>query len=80
MTELDGLIDAALKIAHREAALRRSLKEAIIRGDVAQTLKVACSLVGVEPSGSILAATIKARNRVCAGRNESETSAESLVK
>jgi hypothetical protein len=62
MTALDGLIDAALKIAHQDAALRGSLKEAILRDDVAQTLEVDCSLVGVEPSGSILAATIKAKS------------------
>jgi len=52
---LDGLIDSALKIAYQDAALRKSLKEAILRDDVAQTLEVACSLVGVKPSGSILA-------------------------
>ena len=60
MTALNGLIDAALKIAHQDAALRKSLKEAILRDDAAQTLETACALVGVKPSGSILAATIKA--------------------
>jgi hypothetical protein len=52
---LDGLIDSALTIAHQDAALRRSLKEAITSGDVALTLEAACSLVGVKPTGAILA-------------------------
>ena len=54
-TALDGLIDSALKIAGQDAALRRNLKAAIQHDDVAQTLQAACALVGVEPSGSILA-------------------------
>jgi hypothetical protein len=54
-TALDGLIDCALQIAHKDAALRRSLKAAIQRDDVAATLQAACSLLGVEPSGSIRA-------------------------
>jgi hypothetical protein len=62
MTALDGLIDSALKIAHQDAALRRSLKEAILRDDVAKTIETACALVGVKMSGSILAATVKAKS------------------
>lgn len=54
---LGGLIDSALKIAYQDAALRKSLKDAILRNDVAGALEAACSLVGVEPSGSILALT-----------------------
>jgi hypothetical protein len=51
----DGLIESALKIANHDAALRKSLKDAVVRGDAVQALHAACSLVGVEPSGSILA-------------------------
>jgi hypothetical protein len=50
----DGLVNAALKIAHQDAARRRTLKDAILRDDVAQVLDAACALVGVQPSGQIL--------------------------
>ena len=52
---LDGLIEAASKIAQRDVTLRKTLKAAILRDDVAQVLEVACSLARVEPSGSVLA-------------------------
>jgi hypothetical protein len=51
---LDGLIDSALKIAYQDAALRKSLKAALLRDDVSAALEAACALVGVKPSGSIL--------------------------
>ena len=51
----EGLIDAALNIAHQDATLRRNLKEVILRDDTAAALEAACALVAVEPSGSILA-------------------------
>ena len=54
-TLLDGLIEATLEVARHDAALRRDLKAAIQHDDVAQTLQAACALVGVEPSGSVLA-------------------------
>ena len=43
---LDGLIDAALKIAHQDPTLRRNLKEAILRDDTAAALEAAGALVG----------------------------------
>ena len=54
-TALDGLIECALKIAHQDAALRRNLKAAIQRDDVAGTLQAACSLLDIEPPSSIRA-------------------------
>jgi hypothetical protein len=57
---LDGLIEAALKIAHQDGAQRRILRDALIRGDVAQALRSACPLVNVEPSGHILGLIRKA--------------------
>ena len=54
-TAFDGLVAAALDIAKQDTALRRTLKEAILRDDTVAALDVACALVGVEPSGSILA-------------------------
>jgi hypothetical protein len=54
-TKLDGLIEAAQKITHQDAVLRRSLKASLLRGDPAEALEAACSLVGVKPIGSILA-------------------------
>jgi hypothetical protein len=53
--EFDGLVSAALDIATRDAALRRELKDSILRDNLTQVLECACALVGVDPTGSILA-------------------------
>jgi hypothetical protein len=52
-TALDGLIEAASKIAQKNAALRRDLIAAIQHDDVAATLQAACAIARIEPIGSI---------------------------
>ncbi len=46
---IDGIIDASLEMARKDAAIRRELKAAIERNDVAETLRFARELVGLEP-------------------------------
>jgi hypothetical protein len=50
---LDGLIQATLDIASRDAATRREIKSAILRDDLAQALRSACALVGIEPTAAV---------------------------
>jgi hypothetical protein len=59
----DDLVDAALNIAHQDVARRRTLKNALVRGDVANSLEAACALVGVKPSGQILELIRKTHTR-----------------
>jgi hypothetical protein len=54
-TKLDGLINAALDIASRDAALRRKLIDAIHADDDGTALQAACDLIGVRPGPSISA-------------------------
>jgi hypothetical protein len=51
---LDGLIEAALRIASRDASIRRDLKAALLCDDLAQALRCACALVNVEPTAGVL--------------------------
>jgi hypothetical protein len=44
---LDGLVQAALEIAQRDAVTRRALKIALLEGDQKRAIKLACQLVGV---------------------------------
>jgi hypothetical protein len=53
-SKFDGLVNAAIKIAHEDGEMRRSLKDALVRGDVRLALELACTLVNVQPSGQIL--------------------------
>jgi threonine dehydratase len=43
----DGIVQAALEIAQRDAAIRRDLKAALLKGNHAEAIKFACHLVGV---------------------------------
>lgn len=51
---LDGIMSAALDIANRDAAIRRDLKTALLNDDLAQALRCACALVGLEPTQAVL--------------------------
>ena len=51
---LDGLIEAALSIASRDASIRRDLKAALLHDDLGHALRCACALVGVEPTAAML--------------------------
>ncbi|WP_348261360.1 hypothetical protein P8935_16340 [Telmatobacter sp. DSM 110680] len=45
---VDGLIQATLEIANRDAAIRRKLKAALLAGEYSQAIQFASDLVGVK--------------------------------
>jgi hypothetical protein len=51
--QLDGLIEATLEIANRDAAIRRRMKAAIERDELAEALRCACALLGMEPTPAV---------------------------
>ena len=51
--QLDGLIEATLEIAKRDAAIRRRMKAAIQRDDLADALRCACALLGMEATAAV---------------------------
>jgi hypothetical protein len=57
-SDLDGLINAALDIASRDAARRRELKEAIADDSLARALRAACALVDARPGSTISAVIV----------------------
>jgi hypothetical protein len=50
---LDGIIDATLDIARRDAQLHRDMRSAILRNDIAEALRIACVIVGIEVTEAI---------------------------
>lgn len=47
---VSGILDAALEISERRAAIQREMKAALLKGDLESVLHCACSLTGVEES------------------------------
>lgn len=54
-TRLDGLINAALDIANRDALLCKKIKDAVLSDDPATALQAACDLIDARPGSSISA-------------------------
>ena len=54
---LQGVVDAALRIAEARAQKKRRMKEAILADDIETTLAIACELVGF--SGQDVAERVK---------------------
>jgi len=65
----DGLVVCAMKIAQKNAALRRDLIAAIQADDVPGVLLAACALARIEPAGSIRALIHSRAKAVASGSN-----------